>query len=156
MDSARAGAISSDPVKAGDAEDWQAMRTALWPEGSTSEHRAEIETLLAEPGDTIAFIARNEQGAALGFVEAAIRYDYVNGCDTSPVAFVEGIFVLPLSRGRGVARALIASVEQWGQQQGCRELASDTAPDNLISQSMHKALGFVETERVVYFKKLLG
>ncbi|ODT69899.1 MAG: aminoglycoside 6'-acetyltransferase [Pelagibacterium sp. SCN 63-23] len=156
MGSARAHEVSSAPATVSDAEDWLAMRTVLWPEGSLSEHRAEIKAMLSAPGETITFIARNGHGAALGFIEAAVRRDYVNGCETSPVAFVEGIFVLPSSRGRGVARALIASVEQWGREQGCSELASDTAPDNLASQSMHKALGFVETERVVFFKKLLA
>ncbi len=132
------------------------MRHALWPQGSTSEHGAEIAALLAEPGDTVTLIARNKTGAALGFAEAAIRHDYVNGCDTSPVAFVEGIFVIPAMRGHGVGRALIAAIEHWGRQRQCTELASDTLLENEASQAMHKALGFAETERVVFFRKVLG
>jgi aminoglycoside 6'-N-acetyltransferase I len=90
-----------------------------------------------------------------GFAEAAIRRDYVNGCETSPVAFVEGIHVVPEHRRQGVAGALIAAVEQWARDQGLRELASDALIENSQSHAMHRALGFSETERVVYFRKAL-
>mgnify|MGYP000264156585 CR=1 FL=1 len=85
----------------------------------------------------------------------ALRHDHVNGCDTSPVAFLEGIFVCPDDRGCGIARNLVAAVETWAHAQGCSELASDAHLDNLISQAFHQATGFEETDRVVYFRKLL-
>jgi aminoglycoside 6'-N-acetyltransferase I len=72
------------------------------------------------------------------------------------VAFLEGIFVWPEARGKGVAKALVTRAEDWGRQCGCTEFASDAALDNLASLDMHAALGFEETRRVVYFKKLLG
>ncbi|KQN76824.1 aminoglycoside 6'-acetyltransferase [Devosia sp. Leaf64] len=132
------------------------MRTALWPSGGNGEHAAEIAELLDDPGETINLIARGADGAALGFAEAALRRDYVNGCKTSPVAFLEGIFVVPEARGQGVARALIAAVEGWSRAQGCTEFASDAAPENAASLAMHAALGFAETQRVVFFRKVLG
>jgi len=148
------------PVKvaaaiAADATDWAAMRTALWPKGGGGEHEAEIADLLRDAGETINLIARDEDGRALGFAEAALRRDYVNGCKTSPVAFLEGIFVMPEARGQGVARTLVAAVEAWGREQGCTEFASDAAPDNFASLDMHRALGFEETQRVVFFRKVL-
>ena len=141
---------------AADAADWTAMRTALWPKGGNGAHAADIAELLVDAGETINLIARGDDGAALGFAEAALRRDYVNGCKTSPVAFLEGIFVTPEARGQGVARALVGAVEDWAREQGCTEFASDTAPDNFVSQDMHRALGFEETQRVVFFKKVLG
>lgn len=143
------------PAVAADATDWAAMRTALWPDGGDGEHSAEIADLLADAGETINLIARDADGRALGFAEASLRRDYVNGCDTSPVAFLEGIFVMPEARGQGVARALVAAVEAWGREQGCTEFASDAAPDNFASLDMHRALGFEETQRVVFFRKAL-
>ncbi|WIY54562.1 GNAT family N-acetyltransferase [Devosia sp. YIM 151766] len=131
------------------------MRMALWPNGGTGAHAADIARLLAYPGETINLIARNTDGAALGFAEAALRRDYVNGCKTSPVAFLEGIFVKPEARGRGVARALVAAVEGWAREQGCTEFASDARVENADSHAMHHALGFEETQRVVFFRKVL-
>ena len=75
---------------------------------------------------------------------------------TSPVAFLEGIYVEPDHRGTGVARRLVAAIETWARQSGCSELASDAAISNVASQQMHEALGFTETQRVVYFRKVLG
>lgn len=135
---------------------WVEMRLALWPDTQEAEHRAEIESCLAESDRYASFLCEDEAGVAAGFAEASIRRDYVNGCETSPVAFLEGIYVLPRYRRRGVARALIVAVERWATSQGCRELASDTATDNLKSQSLHLTLGFEETERVVYFRKELS
>ena len=135
------------------AEDWLSLRPLLWPH-PLAEHRLEVERALANP-DAIAFLARDEDGAAIGFAEATLRHDYVNGCITSPVGFLEGIFVAENHRRRGVARALCQAVETWVIGRDCSELASDSWLDDVRSQRMHGALGFSETERVVYFRKLL-
>ena len=109
-----------------------------------------------EVEDVHRFIHQHVVGEPAGFAEASLRHDYVNGCDTSPVAFLEGMYVAPVMRGQGVARALVAAVQAWARSRGCSELASDAALDNLGSHQMHKALGFAETQRVVYFRKMLG
>jgi aminoglycoside 6'-N-acetyltransferase I len=134
-------------------EDWVPLRQALWP-WSQTEHRAEAQTLLENP-DASSFLARDDTGQAIGFAEATLRRDYVNGCTTSPVGFLEGIYVQDAHRGRGVARALAQAVEAWSRTKGCSELASDAWLDNAVSHRMHAALGFAETERVVYFHKAL-
>ncbi|MFC0010706.1 aminoglycoside 6'-N-acetyltransferase [Devosia nitrariae] len=141
------------PARATDHADWLAMRVALWPGGLDDEHGADIEAYDEDAQSPICLIARNGAGVALGFAEAALRHDYVNGCKTSPVAFLEGIYVRPDTRGRGVARKLVAAVEAWAAGLGCTEFASDAALDNVQSHAMHKALGFTETQRVVYFRK---
>jgi aminoglycoside 6'-N-acetyltransferase I len=139
-----------------DATDWAAMRQALWPKANPGQHEADIARLLAVPGDTINFIARADNGRPAGFAEAGLRHDYVNGTESSPVAFLEGIYVAPAFRRTGVARQLVESVENWARHQGCSELASDTGIANIPSQKLHEALGFVETQRVVYFRKMLS
>ena len=94
-------------------------------------------------------------GSVLGFVEASKRADYVNGTSSSPVAFLEGLYVVPRARCRGVARTLVESVVRWALDQGCTELASDALIDNLTAHTVHRSLGFEETERVVYFRRAL-
>ncbi|HIV77033.1 MAG TPA: GNAT family N-acetyltransferase [Candidatus Sphingomonas excrementigallinarum] len=127
-------------------ERWQALRAALWgDEAGDPADRPEGD------GHFVALV----DGRVVGFAEAAIRHDYVNGCDTSPVAFLEGLFVDPEYRNRGAARALVAAVADWGRAQGCSEFASDAEIDNVDSHAMHRALGFDETERVVYFRREL-
>lgn len=79
----------------------------------------------------------------------------MNGTSSSPVAFLEGIFVKPHCRRRGIARALVDAVAQWARAQGITELASDTPLDNAVSRAVHGRLGFNETERVIFFRRVL-
>ncbi len=84
---------------------WLALRTALWPSSSPEDHRAEMREILASPHHT-AFMARGLDGAFVGFAEVALRYDYVNGCESSPVAFLEGIYTVERARRQGLGRTL--------------------------------------------------
>src|SRR5262249_12464577 len=102
----------------------------------------------------VQFVARSA-GRALGFAEASIRRDAVNGASASPVAFLEGLYVVPEARRRGVARALVQAVIHWALAQGFTELVSDALLDNQVSHAMHQALGFAEIERVVCFRRAL-
>ncbi|MBC9031774.1 GNAT family N-acetyltransferase [Sphingomonas sp. JC676] len=136
----------------GDLDDWATLRRALWPD--EDRLRAGAEAMLAED-DKLAMLCRSDTGEALGFAEASIRRDYVNGCDTSPVAFLEGIYVAPGHRQRGIARALAERVAIWARGFGCAEFASDALIENEASHAFHAAIGFAETERVVYFRRAL-
>ena len=136
-----------------DMPQWMALRIALWPDEDQTIMAAEAGAILAHP-DRLVLMAR-EGEAVIGFAQASIRRDYVNGCATSPVGFVEGIYVTPARRHRGVARAMIATIEQWARAHGMAELASDALLENVDSHAMHEALGFSQTERVVYFRKPL-
>ncbi|WP_049045557.1 aminoglycoside 6'-N-acetyltransferase [Aeromonas hydrophila] len=129
---------------------WATLRQQLWPHHEMAAHLQEGAELLAA-AHLNAFLVLDAQSQVVAFADAALRHDYVNGCESSPVVYLEGVYVQPASRRRGLAQALIARVAQWG-----RELASDAAIDNLASQQLHQRLGFAETERVVFFKKALG
>jgi aminoglycoside 6'-N-acetyltransferase I len=138
-----------------DFDAWAELRAALWPDGAVEDHRTEAEDALNQSDGLVAYVAEAPGGVIAGFVEAALRHDYVNGCDTSPVAFVEGLYVRPEHRKADVARRLCAAVADWGRAQGCTELASDANIDSLESHAFHQAIGFEETERVVYFRMTL-
>src|SRR5688572_28849457 len=127
-----------------DKDDWHRLRCALWPDSNV--RLSDLDPMLSEPDRYANFIARDDLGEMIGFAEAALRYDYVNGCKTSPVAFLEGIYVTPGHRRRGVARALVEAVADWGRAKGCAELASDALLANVDSRRMHRALGFEDIE----------
>jgi aminoglycoside 6'-N-acetyltransferase I len=137
-------------------DDWSGLRAELWADGTVEEHRAEAGLALDEPTRLVAFLARDADGRAVGFAEASVRSDYVNGCSTSPVGFLEGLYVRDDSRQRGIARGLVMAVEHWARERGCMELASDALLVNAPSQKVYRAIGFGETERVVFFSKSLA
>jgi aminoglycoside 6'-N-acetyltransferase I len=138
-----------------DQPGWLDMRLALWPDASADEHRAYMAISLAQPERFLQLMMYDERRQPLGFIEGSIRNDYVNGTASSPVGFVEGVYVAPASRRKGIARQLYAAIGDWAKARGCRELASDALVDNEVSQRAHRALGFRETERVVYFTRIL-
>lgn len=152
---ASASAARIDALHDAADADWLRLRVALWPEADADEHRDEMTAQTHEPARYAQFLARDAAGAAIGLAEAALRHDYVPGTDSSPVGFLEGLYVDPGSRRAGVARALVAAVEGWALAQGCAELASDTPLDNTLSQRVHEHLGFRESERIVCFCKPL-
>ncbi|HAF40711.1 MAG TPA: aminoglycoside 6'-acetyltransferase [Sphingobium sp.] len=144
------------PAGPSHVERWALMRAELWPDASLSEHRDDILAQLKGKDAQAAFLALDQQGDVIGFAEAALRHDYVNGCDSSPVLFLEGIFVEPSMRRGGIGRALADAAKAWGQTHGCTEMASDADIAHESSHAFHAALGFAETERVVFFRKAIG
>ena len=72
-----------------------------------------------------------------------------------PVPFLEGIWVDPDFRRRGISKALLSKFERWAADSGFIEVGSDVEIGNNGSILAHKAWGYKETERVVYFRKRL-
>ena len=134
---------------------WLGMRQALWPEADVASLSIEVEQLLTEANSRAIALIALADGRPVGFAEASIRSDPVNGCDHSPVGFLEGIYVEPDHRGQGIARTLCVAVEAWIKTWDCHEFASDAFLDNEASHRMYRAMGFKETERVVYFRKVI-
>ncbi len=137
-----------------DVRAWGEMRQALWPDEDVVEV-ASLSAALEPPGESCVLLAIAPEGEAIGFAEAKLRRDYVNGTESSPVGFLEGWYVAPTWRGEGVGRALIGAVEAWVIERGCSELASDALLENLPAHAAHLGCGFEETDRVVYFRKRL-
>ena len=130
---------------------WLALRRKLWPDGDEDDHRRDMQRVAAR-GDFVVLAIAGE-ASAIGFAEAARRTDWVEGTAGPPVGFLEGLYVEPAFRRRGVARAMVEQVERWTRAQGCVELASNATIYNAASHAVHRALGFAETERVVFFCK---
>ena len=131
------------------------MRDELWPD-SRETHPGDVDRFFSgEARDPLAaLIAKDDTGRALGFAELSMR-SYAEGGSTDNVAFLEGWFVVPEARGRGVGRALVAASEEWARSQGCSEFASDAQPDNETSIAAHLALGFSDEGLVRCFSKKL-
>ena len=91
------------------------------------------------------------EGHAAGFAQCQLRHDYVEGTETSPVGYLEGIYVREADRGKGIARKLLSACEDWAREQGCTEFASDCELTNTESQEFHRAVGFEEANRIVAF-----
>ena len=94
-----------------------------------------------------------EDGKDAGFAQCQLRHDYVEGTGTSPVGYLEGIFVDENFRGRGFAAELLRECEKWTREMGCTEMASDCEMDNEASFRFHLKHGFIEANRIICFSK---
>jgi aminoglycoside 6'-N-acetyltransferase I len=151
-------------VEPADSAQWLALRAALWPDENAAELAVEVARFFAEPSaqpgamlEAVLVAVDSDEPAArlIGFAELS-RRPYADGCATSPVGYLEGWYVRPEQRGRGVGRALVAAAEAWARAQGCHELASDTELENTRSAAAHRALGFEEVTVLRCFRKALA
>ena len=141
-------------LAAGDESEWRRLRHALWPETTDRDHATDLEEYQAAPSSHVILVAPRPDGSLAGFAEVRLR-SVVDGCSTSPVAFLEGWFVDLDARRGGVGRALVVAAEDWARSRGCREFGSDTEADNAVSRAAHRSLGFAESPPTVNFRKHL-
>jgi len=125
---------------------WAEMCVALWPDLTVDEVlRMNHEGLFKNEF----LYLDNDEAAA--FLSLSVRYDYVEGTDSSPVGYIEGIYVKPEFRRKGIAEKLIDHAKKWSLKYDCSELASDCTLDNVTSQAFHKSVGFEEANRLVCY-----
>ncbi len=141
------------PYRDADWTEWLRMSHALFPAESDESLTTGMRDFRARR-DAEVFVADRGDGGLAGFVEAGSRA-YADGCDTSPVGYVEAWFVDPDVRRQGLGRALLAAAEDWARAQGYTEMASDALIDNVVNHQAHAAAGYVEMERLVVFRKPL-
>jgi aminoglycoside 6'-N-acetyltransferase I len=143
-------------VTAADTHEWLRMRRALWPDDSPAQHRHAIDRYFAgerrEPAEVL--LALTADVTPVGFAELSIR-NIVDSCSSDRVAYLEGWYVVPDARRKGIGRALIQAAEAWAIGQGCTEFGSDAHIDNEVSHAAHLRSGFEETGRVRTFRKQL-
>lgn len=125
----------------------------LWPNHNLKELEQEFLELLESKKSAIFIKYMNEN--AVGFAHVNLRNDYVEGTSSSPVGYLEGIFIKKEFRKRGFAKELLEFCEKWAKEQGVKEFASDCEITNQKSLSFHKALGFKEANRIICFIKNL-
>lgn len=125
----------------------------LWPDNVENELTSEFSELILDQ-KAIMFLAKAEN-VAIGFAQCQLRMDYVEGTESSPVGYLEGIFVKEEYRRIGVAKQLLSACEKWAKSKGCKEFASDVELENNVSLNFHLRNGFQEANRIICLTKKL-
>jgi aminoglycoside 6'-N-acetyltransferase I len=141
------------PFSEHDAPEWLRMRDALWPDIPVPEHEREMADYRGQATMAV-FVVDRGDGRLGGFLEAATR-EKADGCETSPVGYIEGWYVEPDLRRLGVGGALVAAAEAWARSRGYTEMGSDCVVDNAVSLAAHRSLGYREVDRLIHFCKPL-
>lgn len=136
-----------------DAATVAALAQQLWPHHEAAQLQEEFEPLL-EDANAAVFLAFSDD-MPVGFAQCQLRHDYVEGTDSSPVGYLEGIYVAESHRSQGFARQLLHACEDWARDMGCTEFASDCELTNTQSLAFHLNTGFSEANRIICFTKKL-
>lgn len=136
-----------------DLETLAKLAVIMWKNHSVNELINEFSEIMAN-GKSHIFL-KYENDMPIGFAQCQLRYDYVEGTSTSPVGYLEGIFVKEGYRNKGYAKELLAECESWAKENSCHEFASDCEIDNVNSLQFHKAMNFTEVNRIICFTKAL-
>ena len=135
-----------------DKIEWLRMRKGIWPEAPDEYLNFDMDDNLVNDDYLVIFACDGDK--PIGLTEARIR-DYGEGCETSPVGYLEGWFVQEEYRGKGVVWIMTQAAENWVREKGCTEVASDTWLENEPSIRAHLKMGYDEVERLVHFVKQL-
>ena len=125
----------------------------MW-EDNTVEGLAEEFAEVAESDKAVIFTFVEDE-KPIGFAQCRLRHDYVEGTDSSPVGYLEGIFIESAYRNQGYAKQLLSKCEEWAKEKGCAEFASDCELNNEGSLAFHLKMGFAEANRIICFTKEL-
>lgn len=138
------------PVTRDEFSQWKEMRKAVFSELDDAYHDEEMEKIISS-NEWYCYFLKDKNNTILGLVELSSR-NIVDGCLSSPVAYLEGLYLKPAYQGKGNGREVIAMILEWCRDRGFSELATDTEITNTNAQNFYQAVGFQETYRVVEFR----
>lgn len=104
---------------------------------------AEVRAFLAarlERGDSALFIAHDQRGGALGFVQL---YPLFASLALRPSLLLSDLYVAECARRQGVGEQLLEAARQHALDVGACGLQLETAKTNLAAQSLYERLGYV-------------
>ena len=129
------------------------LAVQMWKEHSVQELIDDFSEIMSK--EDARFFLKYDQDSPVGFAQCQLRHDYVEGTDSTPVGYLEGIFVKEEFRHKGYAKELLKECEKWAKGKGCKEFASDCELENSNSLQFHLAMGFYEANRIICFTKEL-
>ena len=125
----------------------------MWPHHTLKDLTADFEEIIAKEGAAVFLMTAGR--IPMGFAQCQLRHDYVEGTQSSPVGYLEGIYISEDYRRQGCANKLLEKCQDWAGEQGCREFASDCEITNEASYRFHLKMGFAEANRIICFTKQL-
>ena len=132
-------------------EDYFELANKLFPDYSKKQLKMDLQHAINAANQETFFAVEDER--LLGFVNVSIRKDYVEGATSSPVGYLEALYIIPQSRMEGIAKQLCQQAENWAKTQGCSQMGSDTWLTNSNSRAFHLKIGFKEEDILVHYIK---
>ena len=139
-----------------DKAEWLRLRMALWPDVSKEIHEREMDAMCSDSERFAVFVVPGPNDRLLGFLEVSIREIIDEGCIFKHIGYIEGWYVEPDWRRKGIGGELVKAAEEWASGKGVTEMGSDTGIEDIVSQKAHQALGYQEQDRLILYRKAFG
>ncbi|WP_130807191.1 aminoglycoside 6'-N-acetyltransferase [Senegalia massiliensis] len=126
---------------------------SLWPNNEFEKLKDQMKRVLLDKNAAIFLCLIDNK--YIGFAQCQLRFDYVEGTESTPVGYLEGIYVHKQYRKQGIAKKFIEQCELWAKENNCIEFGSDCEIANTDSLKFHLKVGFTEANRIICFNKKL-
>lgn len=127
------------------------MAIQMWDSATLTELQTDFSRIISS--ETAVCFIKYSEDMPIGFAQCCLRNDYVEGTNSSPIGYLEGVFVKEKYRNKGYAKELLLACEKWAKDMGCSEFASDCESTNINSLKFHLSMGFDEANRIICFRK---
>ena len=149
-------AVSADSIKRVETADVDALLVLMRAycdfyevSPSDADLLAIARALIADPvNEGVQLIARDSTGRAVGFATVYWTWSTTSACR---IGIMNDLFVAPDARGRGIADRLIEASRAECGVRGARQLAWQTAPDNVRAQKVYDRVGGNREQWVDYW-----
>ena len=141
-------------IKLEDFPAWKQMRIELYSALDNDYHNEEMETINSSD-QWYCRLIKNDADEVMGIIEISYR-NIVDGCISSPVPYIEGLYLYPQYRRNGYGTEILKMIVTWCKKQGYTELATDAQIINTKAHKFYLSSGFEETDRVVEFRMVLS
>lgn len=138
------------PISRDNFSTWSQFRSEIYSGLSREFDLKEMDSIFESEQWHCWFIER-EDGERIGLVELSLR-NIVDGCLSSPVPYLEGLYLTATERGKGRGTTIIEMIKDWCQEHGHSELATDAELTNTRAQSFYEQLGFEQVDRIVEYR----
>jgi GNAT superfamily N-acetyltransferase len=148
--------VSIDVVREGDIDDLLPLMRAYseFYDVPPDDERllGIVRMLITHPQDGVQFIARGDDGEALGFATVYMTWETL---DAGRLAVMNDLFVSPAARERGLGAALIEECLRFARERNAGKLAWQTAPTNGVAQRLYERVGAVREQWTDYHLPIL-
>ena len=97
-----------------DSEAIALLAVQMWASHTVEDLSNVFSSLMESDNNALFLLIIN--GTIEGFAQCGLRHDYVEGTNSSPVGYLEGIFVQEEYRKQGYAKQLLNYCEKWAKK----------------------------------------
>ena len=125
------------------------LALALWPNNEKDLIKSDLVYIIGHLNNRVLLAKSDEE--YIGFIHMSIRSGFVEGADTTPVGYIEGVYVKPDYRRKGVAKELYHAGLEWLKSEKCSQIGADIGINDNMCPDFYIGMGYKEANRIICY-----